>query len=256
MTFRVISVGWDCADWLESTLRSIELQDIQDYTVHVVDDATEDPRQAERIAAWCDSRDTRWMYTINSERKYALRNQVEGIRAMNPNPDDIIVWLDLDGDQLAHGSVFNTLASWYHHVDLTYGQYRPVPDMGTSTLARPYPPEVVQNGTYRKFTLTNGCRFNHLRTMRARLFEAIPEREYKDNNGEWLKAGADYVMMMCGLELAQGNYACIDQVLMLYNHAQPHPDNQYHPAVADAANQLILGRPSLLRDHTIARLLT
>lgn len=246
MTFRVISVGWDCADWLENTLASIEAQEIQDYTVMVVDDATEDPRQAERIARWCDLRGPRWQYQINTERKFAVRNQVEGIRAMNPDPDDVIVWLDLDGDQLAHPQVFNTLKAYYEGaIDLTYGQYRPVPNMGTSTFASPYPAEVVADGSYRKFTLTHGCRFNHLRTMRAKIFQQIPEREYKDDAGEWLTAGADYVMMMCGLELACGRYACIPEVLMLYNHAQPHPDNQYHPKTADAANELILSRRSL-----------
>lgn len=248
MTFRVISVGWDCADWVEATLASIEMQNRQDYTVHVVDDATADPHQIERIASWCDARDERWMYTLNTERKYALRNQVEGIRAMNPDSDDVIVWLDLDGDQLAHPGVFDTLTRYYEGaIDLTYGQYRPIPNMGTSTFATPYPPEVVANGNYRKFTLTHGCRFNHLRTMRAKIFQQIPEREYKDDSGVWLTAGADYVMMMCGLELAHGRYACVDEVLMLYNHAQPHPDNTYHPEVADAANQLILRRPRLSR---------
>lgn len=246
MTFRVISVGWDCADWIERTLASIDIQQHQDYSVHIVDDMTADPRQQEIIAAWCDSRDERWMYTFNTERKFALRNQVEGIRAMNPDPDDVIVWLDLDGDQLAHPHVFNALKEYYAGaIDLTYGQYEPVPNHGTSTLARPYPADVVASGMYRTFTLLHGCRFNHLRTMRARIFQQIPESEYKDDNGEWLTAGADYVMMMCGLELAYGRYACVDQVLMFYNHAQPHPDNKYHPQVAHAVNQLILRRPSL-----------
>lgn len=251
MTFRVISVGWDCADWLLQTLASIEAQEIQDYSVYIVDDATEDPHQAERIAAWCDARDERWQYRINGERKYAVRNQVEGIRAMNPEPDDVIVWLDLDGDQLAHPAVFSILASHYSMgVDLTYGQYRPVPDMGTSSFARPYPKDVVEAGTYRKYTLSHGAHFNHLRTMRARTFAEIPESEYKSDRDKWLVAGADYVMMMNGLELAEGRYVCIPDVLMLYNHAQPHPDNVYHPHQADDANQLILSRGSVLNRIT------
>lgn len=248
MTFRVISVGWDCATWVHATLASIEHQEIQDYTVFVVDDATEDPTQAEQIASFCDQRDERWQYRFNTERKFAVRNQVEGIRAMNPDPDDVIVWLDLDGDQLAHPQVFNTLKAYYEGaIDLTYGQYEPVPNMGTSTFATPYPSDVVASNSYRKFTRLHGCRFNHLRTMRAKIFQQIPEREYKDDSGAWLTAGADYVMMMCGLELACGRYACIPEVLMLYNHAQPHPDNQYHPRVADAANDLILQRPRLIQ---------
>jgi len=36
------------------------------------------------------------------QAKFAVRNQVEAIDNMNPADDDIIVWLDVDGDRFAH----------------------------------------------------------------------------------------------------------------------------------------------------------
>lgn len=246
MSFSVISAGWNCADFLEWTLESVEEQTVPDWRIMIVDDASDDPRQAEKIREWCDSRDDRWNYRINRENLGTPRNQYEAILALQPDPEDIIVFLDLDGDKLAHPNVLRNLLHYYSDGTLvTYGSYMPIPDYGTSTPAKPFPLHVVQARAYRMAILGGHTGFNHLRTMKAKVFYAIPESNFKWEDGTWYKHGTDYIFMTAALELADGRYKCIEETLLIYNHANPNADyltkgQESHRCVVD-----YLHRPSL-----------
>jgi len=249
--FIVVSVGWQCAEFLERTLASIAAQSVDNWEAHIRYDPSDD-NGADLIERWCDTREG-FNGQINTDRRFAVRNQYEAIVAAKPEDDDIIVFLDLDGDQLAHEHVLRDLAG--HYADgllLTYGSYRPIPDPGTTSPAVPFPDDVVARNAYRKYIVTPGasCCFNHLRTMSGRVFNNIPPDCFRWNSGpkkgQWYEAGTDYIYMISGLELAGGRYKCIDDVLCLYNHANPYADYLYHPAEADACTRNFLRRPPLL----------
>lgn len=249
MTFKIISVGWQCAQFLERTLESVEAQTRDDWEIMVVYDKSTDDG-VEKIVKWYDDHDPmKWHYQINPDQKFAVRNQWEGIAHLNPEDDDIIVFLDLDGDQLAHPLVLEHLAEYYADDTLvTYGNYQPVPFADTCPLAIPYPPEVVANRTYRDHILNfNGCCFNHLRTIKGKVWRAIPEDRFKRPNGEWYESGTDYVMMVPALELADGRYKCIEETLLLYNNANPLADYLTHPAETSGNIKDALERPALPR---------
>lgn len=252
MTFHIISVGWQCAGWLEQTLASIEEQKRTDWQAWITYDPSDDDG-AKRLVAWREERwrDGRWHVQLNTERKFAVRNQWEAITAADPDADDIIVFLDLDGDQLAHPRVLERLAG--HYADgalLTYGSYRPVPDPRTCAPALPFPDEVVRTNSYRRHILSGaGCCFNHLRTMSGRVFKAIPPEHFRwargPKRGQFYEAGTDYIFMVAGLELAGGHYLCVPEVLCLYNAANENADYLYHPAEANACTQDYLRRRPL-----------
>lgn len=253
MTFHIISVGWQCAEWIEQTLASIERQSVTDWQSWVVYDPSEDDG-AERLIRWVDEHPDqagRWHVKVNSDRRFAVRNQIEAIHAANPDDDDVIVFLDLDGDQLAHEHALLSLeAAYAGGTLLTYGNYRPVPYAKTCPPAVPFPQKVIDTGGYRRFMLDGGgCCFNHLRTMSARLAKAIPDDHFRwargPKRGEWYEGGTDYIFMVAGLELAGGRHRCLPEVLCLYNNAQPHPDYLYHPAEASACTQDYLRRSVL-----------
>lgn len=230
MRFKIISAGWDCAQFINRTLRSVESQHFDDWDIMIVDDATEDPNQARVIRDWCDPRiadgDDRWHYRINDEHLGTVRNQYEGIKLLNPTDEDIIVFLDLDGDQLADNHVLDRLREYYEDGTLvTYGSYRPIPDVGTSTPAVPFPRHVVKTSMYREYILNAGPGFNHLRTMKGEIFLQIPEDQFKwPHSDEWYQHGTDYIFMVAALELACGRYKCIKETLLLYNHDNPNAD--------------------------------
>ena len=230
MRFKIISVGWSCAQFMERTMASIEKQTLDNWDVGIAYDPSDD-KGADIIRAWCDQDPERRKYQINTERRYAAHNQYDMIRAWEPEDDDVLVFLDLDGDQLSHEFVLERLTEAYAEGNfVTYGQYRPIPDQGTSTLATRYPPQVEATNAYRRHTGAYGCCFNHLRTMSARVFKAMPEDNFKYADGSaWYDGGTDYVFMLAALELSGGRYKCFDEVLLDYNHANPLADNIYHP---------------------------
>lgn len=226
--FKIVSVGWNCEVFIQRTLDSVARQNNPNWEIGIIYDPSGD-NGPNIIQAWCDEDPERRHHRINAEQMYAVRNQNEAIyELLQPEDDDVIVFLDLDGDQLAHEGVLDILDHWYSepNVLLTYGQYRPVPDMGDYVGARPWPEEVVSNRSYRKYILTQGPCFNHLRTVKAEIFKAIPADQFKWANGNWYKGATDYVTMIPALELVDGRYKFIEEVILDYNHANPFADNK------------------------------
>lgn len=242
--FKIVCAGWKCAGWWKQTLASIEEQSVDNWDVWIMYDGGDD--EGPEMQRWCDVRGDRWSVTLTTKQQYAVQNQVEAIVNLAPEDEDVVVFLDLDGDQLAHPDVLKHLEQYYADGTLvTYGAYRPVPFASTCSPAVPFPSEVVANNTYRKHMLTSGCCFNHLRTMKGSVVKAIPPDRFRWPDGRWYQGGTDYIFMTAALELAGGRYKCLDEVVLLYNHANPNADNLSHPAVADACTQNTLRRPPL-----------
>lgn len=253
MRFKIVSTGWNCANWLEQTLRSVEDQTVGDWDIWIIYDPSDDDG-AQRVRDWCDARrafgDDRWNYTINASRQMAVRNQYEAVHRLQAEDDDVVIWLDLDGDMFAHADVLKHLKEYYADGPLlTYGNYRPIPDQGTSPAAIPFPPDVVASGNYRRQMQTGECCFNHLRTMKGKIANAIPEDQFKyvagPYAGEWYTSAGDYVFMACALELANGRYKVISEVLLYYNHNNPYADYLTNSVASFATTTDFLSRPSL-----------
>lgn len=249
--FKIISTGWQTGAWFKQTLASVQAQDYADYAIKVIDDHSDKIQQGE-IQDWFLKNvvnDNRWQLTLNSERKMAVENQFRGVREMSPEDDDIIVFLDLDGDRLAHPGVLSKIKGYYDDgALLTYGGYVPVPDPGTTTPARPYPPEVIENNSYREFTLRVGTWFNHLRTVKWDILKQVPEDYFHWHDGTWLQRGTDYAVMLPCLELVAGRYKCVDETILYYNHNQPFPDYKMEPEKPGESHfEAIINQPPLQR---------
>ncbi len=245
MRFKIVSTGWQCADWIDQTLVSVESQTLSNWDIWITYDPSDDDG-AKIIQEWCDTRDERWNYQINPNRRFAVQNQYEAIKSLQVEDDDIVIFLDLDGDRLAHDRVLERLASFYEDNTLvTYGSYVPVPAVGPPGRIEPYPAQVVRERSYRRFTLDRGCYFNHLRTMKGRIVNNIPLSNFQWDDGQWYQVGVDYVYMMAALELANGRYKCIKETLLLYNHANPLADNISHGQAGKSCVLDCLSRPPL-----------
>lgn len=237
--FKIISAGWKCAEWMEQTILSVTTQTVRDWQMQIMYDGGDDGGE---ILAQLEH--PQIDYVVNDEQCFAVRNQYEGLRLLDPGPEDIIVFLDLDGDRLAHPSVLDNLLTAYSdgRTLLTYGSYQPVPDEGTSPPAIPFPIDVVVSNSYRHYVrqeLTPCC-FNHLRTMKGKVFNSIPAAQFRWDDGRWYTIGADYAFMMPALERAGGRYKCLSETLLLYNHDNPNADwrvNPDHGCVSDLLNR-------------------
>jgi hypothetical protein len=252
MRFKIVSCGWECAEFAERTLRSIEAQTQWNCDVMIMVDPSGDDT-ARFVEGWCAAHDPLvrtpngrpyWNCVINRDHKGAVYNQASAIWLLEPADDDIVVWLDLDGDQLPRSDTLAHLARAYDgETLLTYGNYRPIPDEGTCPLAQPYPDRVVRNNSYREWHRIGGG-FNHLRTMKGKVAKAITEADLSWSDGRgWYEAGSDYHFMINGLELAGGRYKCLSEVMCLYNNANPRADNLTHPDLTARCVADMLKRP-------------
>ncbi len=233
---------------MEKTLSSIEAQTLTNWDIGIVYDPSSD-NGAEIIANWCAQDPEHRICQINQEQKFGPRNQYEIIQQLNIQDDDIVIFLDLDGDQLATPDVLEKLKAAYDEGYLvTYGQFRAVPDYGTSGKAVPYPQHVIDNNNYREFILSGGgCCFNHLRTISGKVVKAIPVTNFQWPDGQWYLTAQDYLFMVAAIELTGGNYKCFDEVLLNYNHDNPLADNKVHGLQARMGTQHFLHREPYIK---------
>lgn len=258
MRFKIVSTGWNCAQFMMRTLRSIERQTLSNWDVGIVYDPSND-NGSEIILNWCAVNPKNRICQINQYQKFGPRNQFEIIQKLNVQDDDIVVFLDLDGDQLADKFVFEKLKKAYEDGFLiTYGQFKAVPDYGTSGKAIPFPDHVKQTNSFREHILAGrGVCFNHLRTIAGKVVKAIPEENFKMPNGDWLVTAQDYLFMIPALELTGGNYKCFDEITLLYNHDNPLADNKVHGLEARLGTRSFLERapyaPIFMQDRNVKK---
>lgn len=227
------------------TLKSLEMQSDRDWEICIVYDAGDGGEDI--ITEWCAIDPARRKYVLNDVQMYAPHNQFLAIEHLAPADDDIVVFLDLDGDMLAHPAVLEHVRGhYYDDTLLTYGSYASVPPTVEAPRVLPFPPDVVQSNSYRSYILYGGpCCFNHLRTMKGKVIKAISPQSAHWPDGKWFISGGDYLIMISGLELAGGRYKVISEVLLHYNNANELADNLSHPTETTACNVEFLKRPPL-----------
>lgn len=221
MRFYVIMAFRNRADLLAPSINSVLRQNDLGYHLLIGDDASErDPRVDVVLRDASDAE--RVTVHRHPERLGVVGNQATLIRSVPMQPTDVIVFLDGD-DRFAHDDVIGRLREVYSNpaIDLSYGNYEPDPPHPGCPPVKPIPPEVcAKPGGYRRWVRANGTCWNHLRTMRRRIFDAIPE-SYMKIDGQWLDGGADFALMTPGLELAGGRHHMFDEVLVLYTSDRP-----------------------------------
>jgi hypothetical protein len=190
--FKIITCVWGAPkEWLTLTVDSIANQDYEGpyEACVVIDDAMSTP---ELGAAVMFRHDFEGHVFDILERRGIVQNQWEFINWMCDSPEDVVVWVDGDGDQLVPDAL-SYLDEVYTNSDvlMTYGNYDSWPPSPTSTPARPWPPEVVVAGTYREHArFGGGICHNHLRTMKYGLIQQMDESDMKRADGRWVRPTA------------------------------------------------------------------
>ena len=242
--FKIISCGWQCDKVLGGTIQSVLEQRRDDWEMQIMYDLSDDDGAAS--IAHYGSQDSRIHYVCNENQNYAAHNQYAAVQLLDPDDDDILIWLDLDGDRLAHPYVLDRVAEAYAdgRTLLTYGSYQALVSKEPPRIL-PIPEEVVVQNTYREDALYNGIRVNHLRTMKGRVAKSIPEDAFKWPDGNWYISGQDYIWMISGLERVAGRYKIIPDILMIYNDDNPFADNKMHGQETHKCDLDFMSRPAL-----------
>lgn len=223
----VVVPSYNNADWYVNNLSSIFMQNYQNYKVIYIDDNSEDGT-ADLVEEYVNKTGQSDRVTLirNSERKGHAHNH---IHAVSLAPDHAIIvhidgddWLRLD-DQ-ARTDVFSMLNEIYEdpNVWLTYGSYYRYP-YGNLGTCKEFPEEVVRENSYRDYQWVS----SHLRTFYAWLFKQIDPTDflYTGSNPEFIgklwPAAVDLSFMFPMLEMANGRYRYVPDVIYAYNRANP-----------------------------------
>lgn len=204
----IVSTALNAEKWVGRCIESVQRQTFEDWT-HIFIDAKSDDHTLKAAAKQIARGATHQTQLVAADvRKPALQNAVEAWTSL---PDDeIVVWLDGD-DWLAHDRALEVVAEAYTDPDvwLTYGQFM-MPD-GSIGFAARYP----AGANVRKID----WRATHLKTFRAGLGKKIKPRDLHKPDGSWCDLAIDHAVMYPLLEMAGERYACIDQVVCVYNFA-------------------------------------
>lgn len=219
-TFFSVTINtFNHVDWIERCVRSCVDQDYDNFEVIVLDDISNDGtfEICERLKGeYGDILKVKQ----NSEKIYS---QVRNILSLTQDskPNSVVVSVDGD-DWLKDNQVLNRLEEVYRggEVWMTYGRYEEYPNGMAPSEYHEYPREVVENNRFREYNWVA----SHLRTYKRELFLKIDQEDFKLPNGEWLDVTGDQAFMLPMLEMSGDKSRFIDNVLYVYNVANPSRD--------------------------------
>ena len=222
----VISPFYNCSKYIEKCIASVAAQDYDNYLHYLINDAsTDDSADVVKTALSNLPEELKGKFLLinNKENRGAVRNQIENIR---PLDDDAIVML-LDGDDTLVND--NTVFSYYNSIydgstEFTYGSCWSMAD-NIPLISQPYPQPVRQNKTYRQHHFNWILPYTHLRTFKKHLLNSCEDAQFKDDAGQWYKAGGDGSVFYALIEAADANKVkCLQDIVYNYNDVNPLND--------------------------------
>jgi len=214
----VIVPFYNVEQWIQKCIESIKDQKYENFSCVLIDDISTDDSYKKCIEVVGE--DKRFTIIKNEEKKYALKNIIDGISSLSPDDEDVIITVDGD-DWLYDERVFNKINNIYARKNclITYGNYERYPD-GKLGHCTKYPDHVVKNNLYRRDT----WRASHLRTFKYKLWKNIKNEDFLDENGEYLDVAWDLAFMFPMLEMAAERQAFVNSPLYVYNMSNPNND--------------------------------
>jgi len=156
----------------------------------IFDDAS-DPMFAEHFETACDALGEHCTVLRNRRRRGLLANMVTAIRTICADGETVVVTLDAD-DALIGNSVLERLAVEYESgADVTVGS------MLRTDKAADYPVCFERPREHR-----GGNVWQHLRSFRKRLFDAIPDEALR-LDGDYVDLACDWAFMLPIVEMAE-----------------------------------------------------
>ena len=175
---------------LRRCLNSVARQKGPNWGAVLLDDASE-PRIVEHFHIACKALGPRCTILRNRNRRGLLANMTTAIRTICTNPETVIVTLDAD-DTLIGDHVLERLAEAYARgADVTVGS------MLRTDKAVVYPVEFDEPRKQR-----GGNVWQHLRSFRKRLFDAIPDGALR-LDGDYVEIATDWAFMLPIIEMAK-----------------------------------------------------
>ena len=227
---KVISPFYNAASYIEKCILSVAQQDYDNYIHYLIDDASTDNGYeiARRtIDSLPESIKFKFVLIKNEQNMGAVYNQVNTMKTNFCDAHDIIMLLDGDDWLVNDNTIFQQYNQMYKDdgVEFTYGSCWSIVD-NIPLIAQEYPEEVKKNKTFRQHKFNWNMPYTHLRTFIYFRSKDIPEEAFKDQDGNWLRAGGDGALFYNVIERVDPNKIKVVQDIM-YNYNDASPINDY-----------------------------
>jgi len=215
----VIIPSYNNKNWYKRNLKSIFQQEYDNYRIIYINDASPD-KTGNLVAQYVKKFGQEHRFTLIDNQKNcgAMANLYKAIHTCNDS--EIVVTIDGD-DWLLGKKVFKLLNNTYNdpNVWMTYGQYTTIYCSGKNEEiltkkghCRQIPANIIRAHGYRETDWVS----SHLRTFYAGLFKQIELKDFLEN-GRFYDVSWDMAFMLPMLEMVNGKFKFIDNVIYGYN---------------------------------------
>ena len=217
----VVTPMYNAENYIEKCIKSVITQDYDNYLMVIIDDGSID--NSYEIAKRYESDKIKVIKNIKN--KGAVRNQIETIIEYREK-NDIIMFLDGDDSLVNDNQIFHFYNNLYDGTtEFTYGSCWSMVDR-IPLISQPYPNEIKQEKKYRSHKFNWNMPYTHLRTFKAFLLDSVDDNKFKDEQGNWYKAGGDGSIFYTLIEKADPNKIKVVQDIV-YNYNDMSPLNDY-----------------------------
>lgn len=225
----VITPVWNAADYIEKCIESVAAQDYDNYKMYIIDDCSTDKTyELAQLAvdALPEYLRDKFVVTRNAQRTgSAVANQVTTIKDLQLSDETVIMLLDGDDSLANRNDIFTYYNELHEDADFVYGSSWSMVD-NIPLVSQPYPPEVLESGDFRNYKFNWNMPYTHLRTYKAKLINSIPVDSFKDEQGNWFKAGGDNSTFYGPLENCDPARIFVNSDIV-YNYNDVNPLNDY-----------------------------
>lgn len=195
--FLILTPAFNCQSKIDRTIRSVAMQTYEHWNMIIVDDVSTD-QTVESIAASCSK------YGLELGNKVKIISRTEKFGEVRNTldvclelPDDVVV-IRLDaGDWITDMGALQI-------IDLIYRQYDPAVlwtnqrwSWSSYSICGQINPEV---SVYEQPWVSS-----HMKTFRSKELKNIDERNFKDDDGNWITIACDQAIFLPMLERARRN---------------------------------------------------
>ena len=246
----VISTFYNCQNYIERCIQSVATQDYDNYIHLLINDCSTDNTLGviyHTLESLPEEIRGKFIVVNHTENRGAVRNQIEAIRHIS-NPGAIIMILDGDDSLINDNTVFSYFNNIYDgSTEFTYGSCWSQAD-NIPLISQPYPESVKQSKNYRNHHFNWILPYTHLRTFKQYLISDMDDEMFKDDSGNWYKAGGDGSVFYAMIEAADPNKVkCLPDIVYNYNDTNPLNDYKVNAGEQNKNAQEIVSKMPLVK---------
>lgn len=244
----IITPFYNAEKYIINCIESIVTQDYENYHMFLINDCSTDS-SLNLIKNYIDNLpihlQEKFIIINNKENRGAVYNQIKTLKNYPIEDDSLIMLIDGDDSLRSDNNIFNFYNDLFtdNKTEYAYGSCWSIAD-NIPLIAQPYPKAIREAKTYRKHRFNWGMPYPHLRVFVKRLINNINENVFKDDVGNWFKAGGDNATFYNIIEQADPDkVVAVQEIFYNYNDLNPLNDYKVHSELQNKNAAKIVSTP-------------